>query len=69
MRFQVFHKYRELADSGLVEPLACTFCANPFTLRVSEEDEPVFYCAFCNLREYPTIDLYARIEKDVKELY
>lgn len=68
MEFTVFHRYNRLVRRGLAKPLVDS-CGNEFVLRVTEDNEPVLQCAFCNTYTQPGLAMYEDIRAVVKEFF
>lgn len=67
MEIQTFHKYRRLVKRGIVKPLSCPDCNEEYTLRTTEDAEPVLQCCFCNTLVQPGLRLYNEVDAVVKE--
>lgn len=69
MEFQTFHRYNRLAKRGMVKPLSCPDCDNPYTLRTTEDAEPLLQCFYCDTLVQPGLRLYNDIRAVVTEFY
>lgn len=69
MDINFFHKYKTLARRGFVKPLACPHCNNEYTLRATEDGEPVLQCNFCNTLVQIGLSMYNDVVAVVKEHY
>ena len=69
MDIQFFHKYNRLVRRGLTKPLVCPHCSHPYTLRATEDAEPVLQCSWCNSLVQPGQDLYNNVRAVVKEFF
>lgn len=67
MEIQTFHRYRRLVRRGLAKPLECPDCKEEYTLRTTEDGEPVLQCFYCGALVQPGLRLYNEVEAIVKE--
>lgn len=67
MDIQVFHQYYRLVRRGLVKPLACSHCKNEYTLRATEDGDPVLQCNWCASLVQPGLAMYTDILAVTKE--
>ena len=68
MEIQTFHKYNRLARRGLAEPLRCS-CGVDYTLRATEDGDPLLQCFVCDSITQPGLKLYERIKAVNSEFY
>lgn len=69
MEFQIFHRYNRLVRRGQAKPLTCPHCESVYTLRTTEDAEPVLQCLTCDSLVQPGLALYQNIKAVVKEFY
>jgi hypothetical protein len=69
MEIQTFHRYNRLVRRGLTRPLLCPHCEQEYTLRATEDAEPVLQCFNCDSWVQPGLGLYDKIKAVVKEHY
>lgn len=69
MEIQTFHKYNRLVRRELVRPLTCPDCSFTYTLRATEDGEPVLQCFMCNTLVQPGLRLYNDVLAVVREHY
>lgn len=66
MDIRYYHKYNKLVRRGLTKPLTHR-CGTEYTLRATEDAEPVLQCFGCNTMVQPGLALYEQIKAVVKE--
>lgn len=64
---QTFHKYNTLVRRKLVKPLMCPDCQEPYTLRCTEDGDPVLQCFYCYSLVQPGLRLYNDVRAIVRE--
>jgi uncharacterized protein (DUF983 family) len=69
MEIQTFHRYNRLVRRGFAKPLVCSHCFEEYTLRTTEDGDPVLQCAFCNIMVQPGLNIYNTVRAVVKEHY
>jgi hypothetical protein len=69
MDIQVFHKYNELADAGIVKSLLCQHCDQKLVVRIDSGVNPYLLCPWCNVSVHPGLSMYKDILAVVKEHY
>lgn len=67
MDIRNFHRYNRLVNRGMVKPLTCPHCEHTYTLRATEDGEPVLQCNWCNSLVQPGLSMYTRVVAVVKE--
>lgn len=67
MDFQTFHLYNRLVRRGLVKPLVCRHCDDPYVLRESEQGDPVLQCFACDALVQPGLTTWNNVRAVVKE--
>ncbi len=66
MNIMYFHKYNKLVEKGYTKPLTCT-CGEAYTLRATEDGDPLLQCFSCNSIVQPGLGIYDNIKAVVKE--
>jgi hypothetical protein len=66
-KWQLFHSYQRLVDSGFLNPLKCSICDNKVVTRVGPHDEVRLWCAQCDLKFKPGLDVITRVKAGVSE--
>ena len=66
MDIQTFHRYNRLVRQNKVKPLTCT-CGTAYTMRATEDAEPVLQCFMCNSLVQPGLKMYNDVQAVVKE--
>ena len=67
MEIRNFHLYNRLVERGHVKALVCPHCDHAYTLRATEDAEPVLQCFWCNSLVQPGLNLYNDVVAVVKE--
>lgn len=67
MDIQVFHAYNRLVAQGLVKALSCPDCDHPYVTRITENNDPLLACVWCNTIAQPGVRLYQQVLAVVKE--
>lgn len=67
MDIQVFHAYNRLVAQGVTKPLTCPDCDQIYVIRITEDNEPLLACVWCNTVVQPGIRLYSDVHSVVKE--
>lgn len=67
MDIKTFHKYNRLVKRGLARPLTCPQCGEVYTLRVTEDNEPVLQCLMCNSKTFPGKNTWDNVKAIVQE--
>lgn len=65
--FRLFHRYNKLVRRGLVQPLKCYTCGNPFVTAANEKDELVLRCLVCETTTAPGITTIGNVRAVVTE--
>lgn len=66
MDIRYFHKYNKLVRRGLTKPLTHR-CGEEYTLRATEDGDPVLQCLNCQSLIQPGLNIYDQIRAVVKE--
>lgn len=68
MDIQTFHRYNNLVADHKAKPLLHS-CGQPYVTRITEDNDPVLACVWCDTLTQPGLALYKDILAVVKEHY
>lgn len=68
MEYEIFHRYRALADAGKVIPWRCPEDGYELILKARGKDyAPVLHCYWCGTTTIPGTDMYERMVREISE--